>query len=98
MFKELKNKNIEAITYFNFDSFDKKQLELNENYKKIKTYYQPFIFKKENGLIIKVSNIQYDYVVDGVLISQRGVASEKLLDQFIKEKIKPLDYTRKMQL
>lgn len=96
-FTKLENQSIEVQTYFNYNSYDKKQKELNSNYVKTKKYFNPLVFEKEHGMIVKVSDIQYDYIVENVLISQRGKASLNILKEIINEKIQPLDYERKLK-
>lgn len=52
----------------------------------------PEVFEVENGMILKVSNEQYDYLVDGNLITQRCGASQELLEKLIKHNVKARDY------
>lgn len=43
----------------------------------------PYVFRKDIGMIIKVSDVQYDYLINGIVIAQRVGASEEILDNFI---------------
>lgn len=58
----------------------------------------PKIFKRLTGVIVKVHASQYDYLVNGELITQRCGASEKILSQLIAYEVKPGDYDLQFKL
>lgn len=52
----------------------------------------PKIFEIENAMIVKVSDEQFDYLVNGNLITQRCGASKELLEKLVKHNVKAKDY------
>lgn len=73
--------------------------KIDMSHKEIFNRYSPEVFTKKEGFskpegkIIRVSSIQYDYLVNGQLFTQMGGANEPLLDFLIKhfKEIKNLD-------
>lgn len=58
----------------------------------------PKIFNYKNGMIIKVHENYYDYLIDGELVTQRLGASKKLLEKLINNKAKAGDYHKFFQI
>lgn len=61
------------------------------------------VFENEYGKIVKVfdaggTHAQHDYVINGVCITQRVGASEKLLEILAINGVKPKEYTRMYEL
>lgn len=60
--------------------------------------HNPSVLKIDGGMIIQVHSTQFDYLIDGQVVTQRAGASVKLLELMIKEKLKPLDYTHQHKI
>lgn len=54
--------------------------------------HKPVVFQIENNMIIKVSKRQFDYLINGNLVTQRCGASKELLENLAKHNVKAGDY------
>ena len=54
--------------------------------------HNPRIFEIENAMIVKVCDEQFDYLVNGNLITQRCGASKELLEKLVNHNVKAKDY------
>ena len=60
---------------------------------KVYKRHNPYVCEMKGGFIVKALLNQFDYVVNGVCITQRVCASMELLKLLISENVKPCDYT-----
>jgi hypothetical protein len=58
----------------------------------------PLVCSVDGGMIIQVYNNQFDYLVNGEVVTQRAGASLNLLKIMVAEGLKPLDYEHQFKI
>lgn len=66
----------------------------NLDYKRV----NPLVCSINGGMIIQVHNTQFDYLINGEVVTQRVGASLNLLKIMIAEGLKPLDYEHQFRI
>lgn len=70
----------------------KNPFETSTHKQEVYTRVSPKVFETEKGMIVEVNANQYDYLVNGELVTQRCGASKELLEKLIEHNVKARDY------